>query len=104
MQIRVFVNQRDENMSARNVILTPLALGFAAAVGLTVAMAQAPVPATQAGQGIKRTIVQKMDVPGHEFGDDCLLWSRSRPISKPAVIRIRQCHWLCVGRRILHHD
>jgi quercetin dioxygenase-like cupin family protein len=64
MQIGVFVSQRNENMSVRNVILTACALGFAAAVGLTVATAQAPAPATQAGQGIKRTIVQKMDVPG----------------------------------------
>jgi quercetin dioxygenase-like cupin family protein len=51
-------------MNARNVVLPPLALGFAAAVGLAVAIAQTPAPATQAGQGIKRTIVQKMDVPG----------------------------------------
>jgi len=64
MQIGVFVSQRNENMSVRNVILTACALGFAAAVGLTVATAQAPAPATQAGQGLKRTIVQKMDVPG----------------------------------------
>jgi quercetin dioxygenase-like cupin family protein len=45
-------------MSARNMILAPLALAFTAAVGLTVAIAQAPVPP------IKRTILQKMDVPG----------------------------------------
>src|SRR5262245_26374042 len=51
-------------MSARNMVLTPLALGIAAAVGLTVAIAQTPTPATQAGQGAKRTILQKMDVPG----------------------------------------
>ena len=51
-------------MSARNVILAPLALGFVAAVGLTVAMAQAPVPVTQGTPAFKRTIVQKMDVPG----------------------------------------
>ena len=45
-------------MSARKMILAPLAVAFAAAVGLTVATAQAPVPP------IKRTILQKMDVPG----------------------------------------
>jgi quercetin dioxygenase-like cupin family protein len=46
------------------MILALLALGFAAALGLTIATAQAPVPVTQGTQGIKRTIVQKMDVPG----------------------------------------
>ena len=51
-------------MRARNMILAPLALGLAAAVGLTVAIAQSPVSATQATQGLKRTIVQKMDVSG----------------------------------------
>jgi quercetin dioxygenase-like cupin family protein len=51
-------------MSARDMILAPLVLGFAAAAGLAVAIAQTPAPATQVTQGIKRTIVQKMDVPG----------------------------------------
>ena len=42
-------------MNARNMIVAPLALVFAVALGLTIVMAQTP---------IKRTIVQKTDVPG----------------------------------------
>jgi quercetin dioxygenase-like cupin family protein len=45
-------------MNVRNMILATLALAFTAAVGVTVAIAQAPVPP------VKRTILQKMDVPG----------------------------------------
>ena len=51
-------------MSAQGKMLAAFSLGLAAAVGLSVALAQAPAPATQATQGIKRTILQKMDVPG----------------------------------------
>jgi hypothetical protein len=46
----------------RPIGVVRLALGLTVAAGLTVLMAQAPM--TQATQGIKRTIVQKMDLPG----------------------------------------
>jgi len=51
-------------MTAQRKMLAALSLSFAVAVGLSVAVAQAPTPATQATQGVKRTILQKMDVPG----------------------------------------
>ena len=51
-------------MIARRNTLAALSFGFAVAVGLSVAIAQAPPPATQGSQGVKRTILQKMDVPG----------------------------------------
>jgi quercetin dioxygenase-like cupin family protein len=51
-------------MSARSMIVAPLALGLAAAALVAIAIAQSPAPATQATQGIKRTIVQKTDVQG----------------------------------------
>ena len=51
-------------MTARRNVLAALSLSFAVAAGLSVAVAQAPTPATQATQGVKRTILQKMDVPG----------------------------------------
>ena len=75
-------------MTARRKMLAALSLGFAVAVGLSVAVAQAPTPATQATQGVKRTILQKMDVPGTNL-ETIVLWSRSRPISKPVATRIR---------------
>ena len=51
-------------MAARPHMLGPVALGLAVALGLSAAVAQAPAPATQGTQGVKRTILQKMDVPG----------------------------------------
>ena len=51
-------------MVARRYTLIALTLGFAVALGLSAVLAQAPPPATQGAQGVKRTILQKMDVPG----------------------------------------
>ena len=51
-------------MSAGNFVLVPMALALAVAAGLTIAVAQSPPPVTQGTQGIKRNILQKMDVPG----------------------------------------
>ena len=51
-------------MIARRKTLAALSFGFAVAVSLSVAIAQAPPPVTQGTQGVKRTILQKMDVPG----------------------------------------
>ena len=51
-------------MVARRHILIALTLCFAVALGLSTVLAQTPTPATQGAQGVKRTILQKMDVPG----------------------------------------
>ena len=51
-------------MIARRKTLAALSFGFAVAVSLSVAIAQTPPPVTQGTQGVKRTILQKMDVPG----------------------------------------
>jgi quercetin dioxygenase-like cupin family protein len=54
----------EEDVIARRTILAALALGLAVAVSPSFVLAQAPPPATQGSQGVKRTILQKMDVPG----------------------------------------
>ncbi len=51
-------------MIGRRVIAGSLGLLLSALAGLPVAVGQSPAPATQAAPGIKRTIVQKVDVPG----------------------------------------
>jgi quercetin dioxygenase-like cupin family protein len=54
----------EEGMRIGRSIATSLAVVLAVGAGLTMAVAQSPPPATQGAPGIKRTIVQKMDVPG----------------------------------------
>jgi quercetin dioxygenase-like cupin family protein len=51
-------------MNARRMTMMSVGLIVSILGGVTVAIGQAPAPATQAAPGIKRTIVQKMDVPG----------------------------------------
>ena len=51
-------------MHARRAILASAGLVVGALAGMSIAVGQSPAPATQAAPGIKRTIVQKVDVPG----------------------------------------
>jgi quercetin dioxygenase-like cupin family protein len=51
-------------MHARRAILASAGLVVGALAGMSVVLGQSPAPATQATSGIKRTIVQKVDVPG----------------------------------------
>lgn len=51
-------------MLVRWHILTALTLVFAIAFGRSAVVAQTAPPVTQGAQGVKRTILQKMDVPG----------------------------------------
>jgi len=51
-------------MLARRQILTAIMLLFATALGHSAILAQTAPPITQGAQGVKRTILQKMDVPG----------------------------------------
>ena len=48
-------------------ILTALALASLVALDPSAVVAQSAPPVTQGGQGVKRTILQKMDVPGTNF-------------------------------------
>ena len=51
-------------MHARRAILASAGLVVGVLAGMSIAVGQSPAPATQAAPGIKRTIVQKVDVPG----------------------------------------
>jgi quercetin dioxygenase-like cupin family protein len=51
-------------MHARRAILASAGLVVGVLAGMSIAVGQSPAPATQATPGIKRTIVQKVDVPG----------------------------------------
>lgn len=54
-------------MLVRRYILTVLGPIFLVALCHSAAVAQSAPPVTQGGQGVKRTILQRMDVPGTNF-------------------------------------
>jgi quercetin dioxygenase-like cupin family protein len=54
-------------MRMTQLLAAALALGAATWLAPMAGVAQSPGPATQAAPGIKRTILQKMDVPGSNY-------------------------------------